>query len=291
MDLSPQFLRASLQRVELEGWDGDAGRQLLDHVRRAVVVPAVRRSGLRGPAADQAEASGWEAAWDALRRPTARTAENPGGMVWVAVRRAIAAEADSARMLGGGPVGSTPDAPAGEGAAPGARTPPAGRRETHLTLLTPPGRGAGCLSLDELMDGGWQPADEVPGSGSGPGRAVAAVLDGLVVAGWNRADAADAIAIMADHAVRGRSGSPTTRWRWVSLRLGVPEWRARRLAALLLGGDRWPGVLELAVRHGAGVVGEPAVQGALRSTTVRWSAGPGAWLEGCAVPSPERGIA
>ncbi len=106
MDLSPEFLRDALHRVDLDGWDGIAGRQLLDHVRRAVVVPVVRRSGLRGPAADQAEASCWAAAWDALRRPTARTAQNPGGMVWVAVRRAVAAEVEFSRMSEGGPVGA-----------------------------------------------------------------------------------------------------------------------------------------------------------------------------------------
>ena len=103
MDMSAESLRDALHRVDVEGWDGAAGRELLDHVRRAVVVPVVRRSGLRGPAADQAEATGWEAAWDALRRPTARTAQNPGGMVWVAVRRAVASETDFARMSDGGP--------------------------------------------------------------------------------------------------------------------------------------------------------------------------------------------
>ena len=125
MDMSAESLREALHRVDVEGWDSAAGRELLDHVRRAVVVPVVRRSGLRGPAADQAEASGWEAAWDALRRPTARTAQNPGGMVWVAVRRAVAGEADFARMLDGGTAGrvarGTAAADAGNPAEP--RTP------------------------------------------------------------------------------------------------------------------------------------------------------------------------
>ena len=60
--------------------------------------------------------------------------------------------------------------------------------------------------------------------------------------------------------------------------------RARRLAALLLGGDGWPGVLELAVVHGPGAMSDPAVQAALRSTTHRWAAGPGAWLAGWDAP-------
>ena len=97
MDLSAPSLRDALCRIDIEGWDGLTGRQLLHDVRRAVVVPVVRGSGLRGPAADQAEATGWAAAWDALRRPTARTALNPGGMIWTAVRRAVAAEGAFAR--------------------------------------------------------------------------------------------------------------------------------------------------------------------------------------------------
>lgn len=250
MDMSAESLRDALHRVDVEGWDGAAGRELLDHVRRSVVVPVVRRSGLRGPAADQAEATGWEAAWDALRRPTARTAQNPGGMVWVAVRRAVASETDFERG-------------------------PSPRRS-----LARPDRPSRCLSLDDLMDGGWQPAGTALGPAEDLGPAVAAVLDSLVAVGWDRAGAADAIAIMADHAGLDRSGSPTTRWRWVSLRLGVPEWQARRLAALLLGGGGWPGVIELVVSHGARVVGDPAVWGAVQATTSRWSAGPSAWLAG-----------
>ena len=120
---------------------------------------------------------------------------------------------------------------------------------------------------------------------------MAALLDGLVEAGWDRADAADAIAILADHASPDRSGSPTTRWRWVALRLGVAEWQARRLAGVLLGGGEWPSVLELAVLHGTSVLGDPAVQGALRSTACRWSAGPGVWLAEWDTRAAEQGIA
>jgi hypothetical protein len=310
MDLTAPYLRDCLQRVDVDGWDSAAGRQLLDHMRRAVVIPVVRRSGLRGPAAEQAMATGWEAAWDALRRPTARTAENPGGMVWVAVRRAVATEVEFARMSFGGsasgpvvePADRRADGPADRRADRRADSPviePVGR--AHLTgrvdqvvsssltsspwVLDPrprpcavPERRIRCLSLDDLLEGGWHPADTGQDSSDDLGSGVSAVLDGLVDAGWDRAVITDAVAIMADHAAPTRSGAPSTRWRWVSLRIGIPEWQARRLAGLLLGGRGWAGVLELVVVHGAGVIEDPAVRGALRSTTSRWSAGPGEWL-------------
>lgn len=280
MDLSTEFVRDSLHLVDIDGWDSAAGRQLLDHVRRAVVVPVVRRSGLRGPAADQAEASGWEAAWDALRRPTARTALNPGGMVWVAVRRAVAAETEFTRVPGGTSVG-VPAAALVVGGCAGDSDGSAGG--TRLGPLVPPlvhrDRRPRCLSLEDLMDRGWHPEGGFrPVEGHGP--AVDVILDGLVAAGWDRATAGDAIAMMADHAVSDGSGAPTTRWRWASLKLGVPEWQARRLAGLLLGDGGSPGVLELMVRHGSWVTGDPAVESAVLSTTARWSASPGAFLAG-----------
>jgi hypothetical protein len=282
MDMSAESLRDALHRVELDGWDGAAGRQLLDHVRQAVVVPVVRRSGLRGPAADQAEATGWEAAWDALRRPTARTALNPGGMVWVAVRRAVAAEADFARMSDGGQVGAMAQLAGDAGESRATTGPSAGTvgegRASPLRSLPLRDRPTRCLSLDDLMDCGWQPVGTGLTVADGFGPVVAAVLDGLVAVGWDRASAEDAIVIMADHAGHDRSGSPTTRWRWVSLRLGVPEWQSRRLASLLLGGGSWPGVLELVVRNGTAVTADATVRGAMLSTTSRWSASPGAWL-------------
>jgi len=244
MDLTPESIRDALHLVDLHGWDGADGQAVLDLVRRAVVVPTVRRSGLRGPAADQAEASGWEAAWDALRRPSARTAVNPGGMVWVAVRRAVAVEGQLVR----GP-------------------------EMSRALGT-----ARSVSLDHLMESGWQPDPTQPEDDEDLGPAVRAVVAALVETGWERGDAEDAIAIMADTAARAGTGSPATRWRWASLRLGIPEWQVRRLAALLLGGSDWSGVLELCVAHGPGVFDDPGVRSAVRSTARRTSAGPRAWL-------------
>ncbi len=174
MDLSAPSLRDALCRIDIEGWDGSTGRHLLQDVRRAVVVPVVRGSGLRGPAADQAEATGWAAAWDAMRRPTARTALNPGGMIWTAVRRAVAAEGAFTRN---GEVGA---AVAGSPAIG-----PVGTRSVHRPDGVAPPR-PGVLSLDHLMDEGWQCAAAGEPSPVDSGPVVTAVLDGLVEAGWER---------------------------------------------------------------------------------------------------------
>lgn len=121
MDLSPEGLHGRLELIADQGWDSPVGCQLLTEIRDAVVRPVVRASRLRGPAADQAEASGWSAAWDAIRRPSARSALNPGGMVWSAVQRAVHAEVRAAIRVGvptdglaelvgsGAPGGTTPE--------------------------------------------------------------------------------------------------------------------------------------------------------------------------------------
>ena len=100
MDLTPEGLRGRLELIAEQGWDGPVADHLLTEIRDAVVRPVVRATRLRGPAADQAEASGWSAAWDAIRRPSARTALNPGGMVWSAVQRAVHADVRAAVRVG-----------------------------------------------------------------------------------------------------------------------------------------------------------------------------------------------
>jgi hypothetical protein len=100
VDLSASHLHRKLDLIAVQGWDGPVGTELLSDLRQHVVRPVVRATRLRGPAADQAEATAWAAAWDAIRRPTARTAENPGGMVWGAVRRSVAVELRQGDLVG-----------------------------------------------------------------------------------------------------------------------------------------------------------------------------------------------
>jgi hypothetical protein len=276
MDLTPQEIRDALALIDAHGWESAAGRDLLEEARRTVVRPLVRRAGVRGPAADQAEASGWQAAWDVLRRPAVRSAHNPAGMVWVAVRRAVHAE-----------VGRRPRSASGvdEGSLLGGKLPvaPVGFTPSRPPSPDPPDSGspATCLSLDALLERGWEPGGIAPNPPSeSPGPLVSCLAAGLVEAGWEPEDALEAIAVMADRARQTPGGRAATHWRWAALRLGVPEWRARRLAALLVGTDQVPGLVELAGVHGVGIFDDPAVQSALRSTTRRWSAGPPAWLMG-----------
>lgn len=96
MDLSRERFQLELGVIDQQGWDSPAGMRLLRDLRAGVVRPVVRASRLTGPAADQAESSAWAAAWEAIRRPTAREAVNPAGMVWSAVRRTVGAEVGAA---------------------------------------------------------------------------------------------------------------------------------------------------------------------------------------------------
>jgi hypothetical protein len=97
-DLTRDDLLAVLDRIDVEGWDGPAASQLLVHVLRYLVRPQVLAARLHGLAAVQAEATGWEMAWETLSRPYLRTTENPMGVLWVAIRRAVRGEMVAARL-------------------------------------------------------------------------------------------------------------------------------------------------------------------------------------------------
>lgn len=75
---STDVLLAALDRITTEGWDGPTACELLRVVRARIVVPLVVASRLQGAAAEQAEASGWERAWEVLSRPSLREARHPG---------------------------------------------------------------------------------------------------------------------------------------------------------------------------------------------------------------------
>lgn len=235
MDLSPEELRRCLVLVDAQGWDSQPGRDLMEGLRSAIVEPLVRRSGLTGPAADQAIASGWATAWEAVRRPSVRTAENPAGLVWVAVRRAVWAE-----VLQGRDVAD----PEGQMVRP---------RDQEVEPTAAPARA----QLGPLLT---------------------PIVDALVDLGWERGLLVAAIEELADHSTHEGPGMSRTRWRWVALRLGLPDWQARRLAIALLGVPGRPGVLAMVAAGGPGVVRDEGVQRVLRATCRRSLASPGAHL-------------
>lgn len=55
------------------------------------VRPLVVDAGLRGAAASQAEAPGWQGVWVTLTPPALRSAGSPWGVIWKAARRAVQA--------------------------------------------------------------------------------------------------------------------------------------------------------------------------------------------------------
>lgn len=330
MTLTQDLIREHLDRVDSEGWNGAAGRELLERVRREVVLPLVRRSGLRGLAADQAEATGWEVAWQTLARPSTRLAENPGGVVWVAVRRGIHAEAAAqlscspsvslvgqqgqaaADPMGGNPAGgrdrppacSYVRAPAGEAArseavrstasadssrrqfeggstlaaGPSTATAPSTAGGVHAMV----GRAAWAgrlLSLDAALAVGFEPVDGAGAcAGSGLGPMLEVIADALVEHQWAADVVRDAIAILAENVRSGCGGGLTAPWRLVAIRLGIAEWRARRLAELLLGGEGWSGLVARIALEGEAVLRDPDVVDAMRSTGSRWARTPRALL-------------
>jgi len=259
MELPPHEVRDQLEQILGVGWESPVGIELLERVRAQVVAPLVARAGLRGPMAAQAEASGWEAAWDALRRPSAALAENPVGMAWVAARRAIRAEA-------GGP------APSGGAAAPHSSEAP-----------------CRFLSLDVALAQGWEPWPEQPGPAAGAGQGLGPRLELLVgrleSVGWDRSLARDCTMLIVDRSGAGTARRSPPSWRLAAAELGLPPWQARRLAELLLGGPGWSGVPALMVVHGARVLAHPNVSGALLASTRRWSASPRLHLAAFAVPT------
>ncbi len=241
MDLDAEHVRESLDVIDVQGWDGPVGRALLETVRRRIVRPIVRRTGASGAAARQAEATGWEVAWETLKRPSTRAGLNPAAMVWAAVRRSVWAE-----LVGGRSPG---DSPLGGGL----------RRQ---------------VSLDQALAAGLQLADEREVRPRELGPRLEAIVGRLARHSWDPDVASDAVALIADQAVSCRAGGVATRWRLAALRLGVPEWRARRLAVLLLGLPEDAGLVAQMVTSGNGVLDDPALDAWFRWTSVRSAAAP-----------------
>lgn len=270
-----QGLLGELAAIDVHGWDGPAGRRLLAYVRSHIVRPQVVAAGLRGRAAEQAEATGWAAAWEVLSRPGIRTATSPWGLLWVAVRRAVLGElVAGAHLAGARNAWRAESARHAQGAAAGARGP-----------------ADSAVSLDVLVARGWQPVAEPALSGVELGPRLEAIVTALVEAGWAQPAARGVVEAVAVTAVRdGKASAEALGWRPLAARLGLPPWQVRRVSVLLLGAPGWPGVVERMATQGRGVLEEPAMGAAVRSTVLGWWPPPpvAARRRGHPRPSPAR---
>lgn len=241
---SREGLLHELAALDLEGWGGERGERLLNYVRRHIVHPQVHAAGLRGPAAAQAEATGWEVAWEALNSPRIRLADSPWGWLWVAVRRAVQGELMGSIYL-------TSD-----------------RNSSRVRRA----RSASPVSLTQLLERGWDQEEE-PSARAQLGSRLQAVVAALVQVGWERRAANAVVEGVAVTAVRdGKTSTEARGWRPLAIQLGLPPWQVRRVMVVLLGAPGWPGVVERMALEGDQVLAESGVRAALRSTLA--SSGP-----------------
>ncbi|KRD41322.1 hypothetical protein ASE38_17070 [Cellulomonas sp. Root930] len=235
-----------LDAIDDEGWDGPTGTTLLNYLRERVVRPLAISVGLRGAAASQAEATAWQALWVELTKPALRRATSPWGILGQVARRQLLGEIVAARF-------ATND-----------------RRAWKLEVASRDGAVAPAVSLDLLLEAGWEPATDDPEPPPEPVEATAltdAACRALVLVGWSEQQARSILATVLD--------APTTRvdertqfpgWRAMATMLGIPAWQARRLVIALRGTSDWPGVLARIVAEGPAVVESPVVRTALMAT-------------------------
>jgi hypothetical protein len=253
-------LLQELVAIETSGWESPAGQRLLDYVRSHIVRPQVRAAGLRGAAAEQAEATGWAVAWETLSRPSIHMVGSPWGLLWVAVRQAIAGERLAAHYQA-----SVRNSWRAERARVEQRQ--AGRAHAFPRPL----------SLSLLLEQGWEPESE-PWACTGLGRRLEAVIDSLVHVGWERRAAHAVVEGVALTAVRdGKATADAKGWRPLAARLGLPPWQVRRVTVLLLGAPGWPGVVERMATEGCRILEADSIVAAIRSTaTSSWPPPPAA---------------
>lgn len=250
-------LKLALLAIDSAGWSSDQGAQVLHYARVQVVRPVIRRTGLYGPVAAQAEATGWETSWELLSGKRIRSADHPWGLVTAAVRRAVLGELISTAF------GIT----AREAWRVTAELRTADLKGTHPAIARPP------VSLCALRARGWEPAASSELYPLGP--LVEVVISAMVGQGWPPAVALALVHSIADNSrPRARSTATLPGWRRIGHSLGLPAWQVRRVSILLLGSPGWAGVLERIVVDGVAVLQDPDVVLALRSTRCRWLPSP-----------------
>jgi hypothetical protein len=252
-------LFAALARIDVEGWDGPTGQVVLEYARTKVVGPAVRAAGCTGAEVEYAEATGWAAAWDALRRRNLRNANSPWGVVNQAVRAAVINER-MAEIYG-------TDA---RSAWRIQRFTTAGARRARgdWKSVADPAALRRPVSLDTLLERGIEPTQIV--EADAPTLQLDPIVALLVRHGWDAQLAQAAVLHIAEHARPNPGGSPKAHgWPEMALDLGIHGWQARRVTVLLLGSGDWPGVVERLARGGESALTARDVEAAARATCDR----------------------
>jgi len=243
-----QRLRDTLATIDDEGWSGAAARALLAFVREDLVRPLVIDLGLRGAASWQAEATGWEAAWECLREPSLRSVVSPWGVVWTAVRRAVMGEMLAARYC--------------------TSVRKAWRLHAESGLLI---TAQVLVDVDRLQDDELGRALEARQRSDRFGGVAGPVLDALVDAGWEHEVLVELIELIGFMTESGDGRrADKAGWRPIAVQLGIAHWRVRRLMTLLMGEPGWPGLVERVLESGPAVLDDVALVAAVQSTVVRW---------------------
>lgn len=238
-------LRDALEAIADSGWNSPPATALMAFVRHDVVRPMVIAMGIRGAAAGDAEAAAWAAAWEVLRGPQVARVDEPWGLVRAAARHAVVGEVLAARYVCG--------------ARRGWRIWAQARRDGRGPRVEADGD-----LLSMLED---EPADEPKGE---PLKDVLTpIRERLVALGWSRAVIEVVVEAIADGRLGVEPDGSCAGWRPLSADLGLPPWQVRRLTVALLGGPRWPGLMQRVIRQGAGVLDEADCWIALRTTVVR----------------------
>jgi hypothetical protein len=237
----------ALAAIDIEGWEGHTATALLHYVRTEIVRPLAINAGLRGAAASQAEATGWETAWVTLTKPSLRTAASPWGVLWQAARRAVLGEIVAAKY-------ATEE-----------------RRGRSLDAAARSGQGGPLVSLDALASTGWEPAhtDADAVAGMAWEDLLVQVDRALVDVGWEPATASRIV-----DAVLCMPTTPDPRctivgWRLLAVELDLPPWQARRLALALRGTVTAPGLIPRLLTVGDDALRDGELRSALQATRNR----------------------
>lgn len=211
-------LLEQLERIDREGWDSTVGDALLRHVLVSVIRPHIQTQRLHGPAADQAEASAWQAVWEALSSEQIREVDSPWGVLWVTARRAVRSEAVATAWC------------------------MSARKAWRLSSLSGDDQAPPAL-LEDVVD-------DLTGRAARPAMPpdsllIERVVECLIVFGWSRREARAVVLGVAERAFRAHDQAHIVGgWRRLAADVNLPGWQVRRLVTVLLGRPGSPGLVE-----------------------------------------------